>query len=108
MSTDLPSLPFALDRDFNEKRSVRRDRARQRRCNVIGLLDPHAFDAHAGRQMHEVEVRARQIHLLIGVLGAGFEFLTPDIHIVFEDSNSRFERTTNTIASLWCAAVHSA
>ena len=54
--------------------------------NVLGVLDPDGLDAHAGREVHEVECGAGDIHVLIGMLGAGFEILTPDIHIVLEDA----------------------
>ena len=52
----------------------------------LAVFDPDAFDAHAGRQMHEIKLRPGQIHLLIRMLRPGLEVLTPDVHIVLEDA----------------------
>ena len=77
---------LSFDRDLDQIRPISRHGALHDRGNVAGLFDPDAFDAHAGRQMHKIEVRSRQVHLLIGMLRARFEILTPDVHIVLEDA----------------------
>src|SRR5262245_30978784 len=79
-----PALALAFDRDLDEERPVGRDGLRQRRRNVVGLVDPDTLDAHAGGQVHEVERRSGQVHLLIGMLGAGLELLAPDVGVVLE------------------------
>src|SRR6185369_13205984 len=79
-------LALAFDGNLDEIRTVRRNGLCYGAGDVFGFLNPDSFDAHAGCEVHEVERGAGDIHVLIGMLGAGFEILTPDIHVVFEDA----------------------
>src|SRR5450759_172537 len=80
------TLPLSFDSNLDEIGPICRDSARHGRCDGVSVLDPDAFDAHAGRQMHEIKLRSRQVHVLIGMLRPGFKCLTPDVHIVLEDA----------------------
>ena len=79
----MPS-PFSFDRDLDEIWPVGGDGPCQRRRNLIGSLDPNGLDAHAGREMDEVEQGPGQVHLLVGMLRSRFKVLPPDIDIVLE------------------------
>ena len=81
-----PASPLPFDSNFDEIRPVRRNSTRQGWCDGVSLLDPDAFDAHAGRQIHEIKIGCGQIHVLIGMLRPGFKVLTSDVHIVLENA----------------------
>src|SRR6185312_1806791 len=86
MKDSLCASAFSFDRDLDEIGLIGRDRVGNGGRDVGCLLDPDCLDAHAGSQLHEIEPRPGQIHVLIGMLRPGFEVLAPDIHIVLENA----------------------
>src|SRR5690348_242850 len=84
MTIDLS--PLALDADLDQIWPVGRHRFRQRRRDVVGLVDAHGVEAHALGEAHEIQRRPHEIHLLVGMLRTGLEVLAPDVDIMLKDA----------------------